>query len=156
MVGAGAVYAIVTEAARLPPAEGVKVMLIVQLELAKSEPPLYGQGLLPAVRAKSPELLPVTVMLVMGKGTLPMFVRVTACAGVLVVLRAWLAKVTVVAVRLGSEPVPVPVRVTDWGLPGALSVMVIVADSAPISEGLKVTLIVQLLPAVTELPHVLV
>jgi hypothetical protein len=95
-------------------------------------------------------------MLVMGKDALPMFVRVTACAGVLVVPRAWLAKVTEVAVRLGSEPVPVPVRVTDWGLPGALSVMVIVADSAPISEGLKVTLIVQLLPAVTELPHVLV
>jgi hypothetical protein len=40
MVGAGAVYMMVTEAARLPPAEGVKVMLIVQLALANSEPPL--------------------------------------------------------------------------------------------------------------------
>lgn len=39
-VGAGGVYVIVTEAARLPEAEGVKVTLIVQLLLAPNEPPL--------------------------------------------------------------------------------------------------------------------
>jgi hypothetical protein len=38
----------------------------------------------------------------------------------------------------------------------ALSVIVTAADSAPIKEGVKVTLIVQLLPAATELPQVLV
>ena len=49
-----------------------------------------------------------------------------------------------------------PVRPTDCGLPVALSVIVTAADSAPMSEGVKVTLIVQLLFAATELPQVLV
>ena len=71
-----ALSARLTEAVRLPEAEGVKVTVIVQLPLAPSDPPLYGQ--VPAVvRAKSPALLPVTVMLVTVKLTLPVFVRVT-------------------------------------------------------------------------------
>jgi hypothetical protein len=53
---------------------------------------------------------------------------------------------------VATEPVPVPVRVISWGLPGALSAMETVADSAPISEGLKVTLIVQVLLGVTVAP----
>ena len=52
--------------------------------------------------------------------------------------------------------VPVPVRLTVCGLPVALSVRVTAAVRVPLATGLKVTLIVQLAPAATELPHVLV
>ncbi len=43
--------------------------------------------------------------------------------------------------------VPVPVRVTAWGLPVALSVRVIVDVLTPVAVGVKVTLIVHLAPA---------
>jgi hypothetical protein len=52
--------------------------------------------------------------------------------------------------------VPVPVRVTICGLPTALSVMVIAALRFPVAAGVKLTLIVQLAPAATELPQVVV
>ena len=52
--------------------------------------------------------------------------------------------------------VPVPVRLTVCGLPVALSVRVTAAVRVPLAVGVKVTLIVQLAPAATELPHVLV
>ena len=49
-----------------------------------------------------------------------------------------------------------PVRVTVCGLPAALSVIVTEAVRVPIVVGAKVTLIMQLPPAGTELPQVLV
>ena len=52
--------------------------------------------------------------------------------------------------------VPVPERLADWGLPVALSVMARAAPRLPATEGVKVTLIVQLAPAATELPQLLV
>ena len=52
--------------------------------------------------------------------------------------------------------VPVPERLTVWGLPAALSAMLSAAVRAPLADGVKVTLIVQLAPATTELPQVLV
>jgi hypothetical protein len=58
--------------------------------------------------------------------------------------------------RLAIAVVPVPVRLTVWGLLATLSVRVTVAVRAPLAAGVKVTLIVQLVPAATELPHVLV
>jgi hypothetical protein len=51
---------------------------------------------------------------------------------------------------------PVPVRLTDCGLLEALSVMLSLPDRAPEAVGLKVTLMLQLAPAATELPQVLV
>ena len=65
-------------------------------------------------------------------------------------------KARLVAERLARAAVPVPERVTVWGLPLALSVMLTEAVRLPLAEGLNVTLIVQLLPAATELPQVLV
>jgi len=50
----------------------------------------------------------------------------------------------------------VPVRLTVCGLPVALSVMVTEAVRLPGAVGVNVTLMVQLLPANTELPQVLV
>src|SRR5258708_10052931 len=53
-----------------------------------------------------------------------------------------------------STSVPVPLRETVCGLPGALSVTDSVPLRFPICVGLKVTLTVQLAPAANELPQV--
>ena len=51
--------------------------------------------------------------------------------------------------------VPVPERLTDWGLPVALSVIATAAERLPAAEGLNVTLIVHLAPAATLDPQLL-
>src|SRR5580704_2992980 len=51
---------------------------------------------------------------------------------------------------------PKPVRFTSCGLEGSLSLMVIVPGRFPAAVGVKVTVIMQLLWAGTEVPHVLV
>jgi hypothetical protein len=58
--------------------------------------------------------------------------------------------------REKSSPWPVPVIGTLWGLPGAPSVIVNAALLDPPAEGVNVTLTVQLAPALSELPQVLV
>ena len=58
--------------------------------------------------------------------------------------------------KLTEEDVPVPDSDTDWGLPGALSVMEIVPSLEPELIGVNVTLIVQLVPSASELPQLLV
>jgi hypothetical protein len=65
-------------------------------------------------------------------------------------------KVRIVAERLAAGAVPVPERPTVWGLPLALSLILTEAVRLPLAVGVKVTLIVQLAPAATELPQVLV
>ena len=57
---------------------------------------------------------------------------------------------------MAAVAVPVPVRLTVWGLAGALSAIVTEAVRLPLAEGVKVTLIVQVAPAATELPQLLV
>ena len=52
--------------------------------------------------------------------------------------------------------IPVPFRLTFWGLPLALSVILKMPDCMPAAPGLKVTLIVQLAPEATLLPQVFV
>ena len=64
-------------------------------------------------------------------------------------------KARLVAERLTRAAVPVPERLTVCGLPLALSVMLTEAVRLPLAEGVKVTLMVQLAAAATELPHVL-
>ena len=91
----------------------------------------------------------------MLKAALPVLLRVRVWAA-LVVPTDWLAKVRLVGERLTTAAAPVPERLTVCGLPLALSVMLTEAVRLPLAEGLNVTLIVQLLPAATELPHVLV
>ena len=49
-----------------------------------------------------------------------------------------------------------PLKGTDCGLPPALSAMVTAALRAPDAVGVNVTLMVQLLPALTDVPHVVV
>jgi len=59
-------------------------------------------------------------------------------------------------IKRGIGYCPVPVRVTVFGLPDALSVIVTVPLWEPVEVGLNVTLIVQLAPPATEVPQVLV
>ena len=65
-------------------------------------------------------------------------------------------KAKLVGERLTTAAVPVPERLTACGLPLALSVMLSEAVRLPLAAGVKVTLMVQLAPAATELPQVLV
>ncbi len=57
---------------------------------------------------------------------------------------------------MATAVVPVPVRLTVWGLPVALSVRVTAAARVPLAAGVKVTLMVQLAPAATIAPQLLV
>ena len=57
--------------------------------------------------------------------------------------------VSAVVVAVGTGATPVPVKLTTWGLPDALSVNVNVADSPAVVLGVNLTLIVQVFPAVT-------
>jgi len=94
------------EAVRLPLAEGVKVTLMVQLELAAREAPQL------LVWAKSPALEPERAMLVRVKGALPELVRVTACVG-LVAPTDWLPKLRLEGETPARALAPVPERLTD-------------------------------------------
>jgi hypothetical protein len=66
----------------------------------------------------------------------------------------WLPNARLVGVTV--TPVPVPVRATACGLPGALSEMETEAVRGPLAVGRKVVLIVQLAPAPSVVPQVVV
>jgi hypothetical protein len=93
-------------------------------------------------------------MLAMVKLALPVLFRVRA--GAAVAVPTLLVMVRLVGVTAAKGALPVPVRLTAWGLPGALSVMVTEAERDPKAVGAKVTLIVQVPFAATALPQVLV
>lgn len=141
----GALSAIVMAPARAPLAVGVKVMEIMQVPLGAT---LAGQL---SVSAKSPLLW----MLVIFNAAFPGFVSVTTCGGALVVPTNWSTKATLVVERLtaGPEGVPVPFRLTNWGLSPALSVSVTAPARVPVVVGVNVTLIVQLAPAARVAPQ---
>jgi hypothetical protein len=69
------------EAVRLPVTVGVKVTLIVQFAFAATVALLLGHVL---VCVKSPLFVPPIAMLEMISGALPLLVRLTACAPLLV------------------------------------------------------------------------
>lgn len=136
-------------AVRVPEAVGVNVTLNVQLLLAASE---LGHVV---VSAKSPGLVPENAMLLMDRAAFPVLFSVTVW-DVLVVPRFWLVKVRLVGVTPATGALPVPVRLTNCGLPAALSAMLTEAVRVPIAAGVNVTLIVHVPFTATELPHVLV
>jgi hypothetical protein len=132
----------------VPPATGLKVTEIVQLAPALT---LLAQVW---VWEKSP----LAVMLAIASGALPVLVRVTVRA-VLLVPDIWAEKVSEEDDKLTTGPVPVPLKVTVCVLPATpllLSVMVSVPLSGPVAVGEKVTLIVQEPLAATLPPQVLV
>jgi hypothetical protein len=86
---------------------------------------------------------------------LPVFVSVTVCAA-LVVPTFCPTNVRLVGDKLTADAIPVPVRPTVWGLPLALSEIVMAPVRVPIAVGVNVTLIVQLPLAATDAPQVFV
>ena len=70
--------------------------------------------------------------------------------------RFWLPKGRLAIETLAVGALPVPLTPKACGLVLALSVMLTEAERAPVAVGLKVTLMVQVLPAATGLPQVLV
>jgi hypothetical protein len=138
----------VTAAVRVPSAVGVKVTEMIQLAPTASAVPQV------LVCAKSLAFVPVTAMGLVN-ATEPFAVTVTVMAA-LVVLRYRLGRVRLEGVNVRVAAVPVPERLTDWGLPLAVSVIVRVPESAPIAVGVKVTSMVQVALAATVLPQLLV
>ena len=98
-------------------------------------------------------MVPVNAMLAIDNVAVPLLVRVTAWAA-LVVLTIWLPNERLVGDKLTAAAVPIPDRLTACGLPLALSLMLIEAARLPVAAGVKVTLIVQFAPAATGLPQV--
>jgi hypothetical protein len=127
---------------------GVKVTLMVQLAPEATEPAQV------FVWAKSPLAAIVSGV----RAPLPVLVSVSVC-GALVVETVCAAKLNAVADRLTTGPSPVPLSVTVCVLPVRLlllSVTVRVPVRVPGAVGMKATLIVQELLALTLLPQVFV
>jgi hypothetical protein len=131
-----ALSAIVIDPASDPLDFGLKLTLIRQFFPAFSE--------LPQVLVS--EKLPLAAMLMPVSVALPLLVRVTALVPLVVPTR-WFPKLKLVGERLTAgavdEEVPVPVKVMTWGLPPALSVMVMEPLRVPVVVGVKVTLMLQ-------------
>jgi hypothetical protein len=130
--------------APLAPAGGVKVTLITQVLPGVTAAPLV--QVVPLAIAKSAELVPETEgAAVMFRLALPVFFTVTVCA-VAVVVTSWPVNVSDdgVTVTVGAAAEPVPVRLMVCGLFAALSVIVNVADRAPVAPGVNVMLMTQL------------
>ena len=125
---------------RAPVTVGVNVTLIVQLPPAATLVPQ------PLACAKSPGVPPVSPMLTLSKGAVPVLESVTVCA-TLAVLNCWFPNTIVGGdtPAIGVTPVPLKVTVTV-GFKGSLLLMVKPADAAPAAVGVKVTLIMQLAP----------
>src|SRR5437870_2969682 len=133
----GASSVMVTVAVRALAAVGVNVRLRRQLAPATTVAPFV--QVVPAAMAKSPGFEPARAMLVMLRVAVPLLVRVTVCAG-LVVLRRRVAEDRSEGEKVTDGTIRVPASDTDCGLPGASSVMVTVAVRALASVGVNVRL----------------
>jgi hypothetical protein len=139
-------------AVRVAAVPGVKVTMMVQLAPAASVAPQL------LVSPKLLALAPVTEMLLMASGVLPGFDNVTGSgvAGVLMVVLGKLSGLGLSTACGISGGVPVPVRTAECGEPEALSATEIAAVSAVAEAGVKVTVMVQLDPAASDAPQLLV
>src|SRR5437899_956036 len=144
-----------TVAARAPVAAGANVTVKVQLAKGAIGPPASGQGAAPepATATKSPGFVPARTMLVMLRVAVPLLVRVTVCAGLLVLTR-WSPKARLVGAKVTVGAMLVLASETDCGLPAASSVMLAVAVRALAAVGVNVRLRTQLAPATTVAPFV--
>jgi hypothetical protein len=89
--------------------------------------------------------VPVTLPCKIVRPALPVFVRVTVCE--LLLPTATLPKVTLDGVTDSCDGAPVALRAIVVGEPGALVVSEMLPDTAPAEVGVKIALIVALLPA---------
>jgi len=140
-----ALSVIVIEPVRVQIATGAKVAEIVQLAPAARDAPQL---------LVCPNSVPA-VILVMVSGVAPEFSRITFLAA-LVVPTACLANMTFAGVSFTTGTAPVPLMVSFCGLPVALSLTAMVALRITAYAGANVTVKVQLLPAGTVVPQLLV
>ena len=111
---------------RLPIVDGVNVILIAQLVPAATALPQM------LVWPKSTLFVPVMTMLVMFNVALPVLVNVTLCVP-LVAPTSWLPKLTLFGERDTADAAPVPPRLTECGLPLALSATLSAPVRAPVA-----------------------
>src|SRR3989475_515911 len=137
----------VTVAVRALAAVGVNVRLRRQLAPATTVAPFV--QVVPAAMAKSPGFKPARAMLVMLRVAVPLLVRVTVCAG-LVVLRRWSPKARLVGAKVAGETIRLHSSDSDSSHAVVSLVMVTVAVRAPVAAGVKLMLIVQLAPRSSE------
>ena len=96
-------------------------------------------------------------MPLMVNAAVPVFLRVTVCAALVVPVCAVKVSEVVESETAGAAAVvPVPVSATLCGEPVALSVMETAAAKLAADAGVKVTAMLHDAPAATELPQVLV
>jgi len=98
--------------------------------------------------------VPLITRLEIFKGPEPLLLRVTFCAAP-VVPTDWFPKERLVGERPSTGLAPIPERVTCWITVRLIAEMLRVPVRGPVPAGLKVTLILQLAPAATELPQLL-
>lgn len=127
-----------TEIAQLLPADSVVPQVVLSLNEEEVEPP-------PILTA-----MPV-------RGALPVFESVTVCAPAEAGTFAVNVREDALRPAIGeATAVPVPLSVTVWGELAALSVTVIVELSGAADFGVKAMVKVQLAPAVSDVPQVVV
>jgi hypothetical protein len=143
-----ALSATLTAAVKEPLAAGVKVTLIVQLPPAAT---LVPQLLL---CEKSLGFAPASARPVMLSAALPVLLRVMVWEGLTTPTGSF-PKLRLLGERPTPGLAPVPDRAIVCGLPLALSATLTAAVKEPLAAGVKVTLIVQLPPAATLAPQLL-
>ena len=135
-------------AVRMPVALGENFTLMMQCDLVGT---LLPQVL---VSVKSPGSAPVKVMPLKARAVERLFVSVTVLAA-LVVPTVSAANVNVAGLTVDCDS-PVPDSGTACGLPCASSVSSRLALRVPVADGVKVTLMVHVLPGANEPVQVLV
>jgi len=136
-------------AVRVPESIGANTAVMVQFAPAATETPQL------LVCEKSPEFVPVIVMLEIANVVLPVLNSVTP-PGALVVPTDVFANAMFAVLKLTAGAVPTPVSAAVWGLPLALSRMDTIAWRVAATLGRKLTLIEQLVPSASKLPQLFV
>jgi len=136
-------------AVRLAAEPGIKLTVMVQVAPAASELPQL------LVSPKLLAFVPVTEMLVMVSDAVPGLDSVIGSA-VAATPTVVLGNASGFGLRVACGAVPVPVSVADCGDPVALSATEIAALKLPADPGVKVTVMVHVDPAASELPQLFV
>lgn len=137
---------IVSVADLLPVAVGLKLTW-----MEHAEPAANGVGQFVVV-LESLGLAPLSVMLLMVKGAVPLFVSVTD-VGILATPTTCDEKLRLVDDRTTDGATPVPLSGTICVAETALSITMSEPASLPVVAGVKVTTIGQLAPGATEVPQ---
>jgi len=132
----------------------VRVPVTVGLNVIENTHGSASTAMLGHCASVAPAKSPLVVILVNVNGFPPVFDTVTICAG-LVVPTAWLPNVNDVGVIpiVVLLLVPVPAKITDCGLPVALSVNVIAPERVPVAVGVNVMCNVHGVPPTAMLGH---